>query len=116
MKHNILLICSASLAILAGCTERFEILNTNPNQVTADQMEANNYRVGTKIVSMQSLVIPVQEHMYQFNESLTGGPFAGYIGSTDGLRGSRHSNLRQTGASVRYPNSLLNIIHHIEQL
>lgn len=45
-------------------------------------MEANNYRVGTKIVSMQSLVIPVEEHMYQFNESLTGGPFAGYIGST----------------------------------
>ena len=67
---------------LSSCTERFEILNTNPNQVTADQMEANNYRVGTKVVSMQSLVIPVQEHMYQFNESLTGGPFAGYIGST----------------------------------
>ena len=61
---------------LSSCTERFEILNTNPNQVTADQMEANNYRVGTKVVSMQSLVIPVQEHMYQFNESLTGGPFA----------------------------------------
>ena len=58
------------------------MLNTNPNQVTAEQMEANNYRVGTKIVSMQSLVIPVEEHMYQFNESLTGGPFAGYIGST----------------------------------
>lgn len=65
-----------------SCTGRFEILNTNPNQVTDDQMEVNNYRVGTKIVSMQSLVIPVEEHMYQFNESLTGGPFAGYIGST----------------------------------
>ena len=68
--------------IFAGCTGRFEMMNTNPNQVTAEQMEANNYRVGTKVVSMQSLVIPVEEHMYQFNESLTGGPFAGYIGST----------------------------------
>lgn len=93
MKHaliyNFASINAVTLSLLVGtavflssCTERFEILNTNPNQVTADQMEANNYRVGTKIVSMQSLVIPVQEHMYQFNESLTGGPFAGYIGST----------------------------------
>ena len=87
--HNFAITHTGTLIFLAGiaaflssCTERFEILNTNPNQVTADQMEANNYRVGTKIVSMQSLVIPVQEHMYQFNESLTGGPFAGYIGST----------------------------------
>lgn len=68
--------------LLVSCTERFEYLNTNPNEVTGEQMEANNYRVGTKIVSMQSLVVPVEEHMYQFNESLTGGPFAGYIGST----------------------------------
>ena len=77
---GILLVSIALL--LPSCTSRFELLNTNPNQVTAEQMEANNYRVGTKIVSMQSLVIPVEEHMYQFNESLTGGPFAGYIGST----------------------------------
>ena len=27
-------------------------------------------------------MIPVQEHMYQFNESLSGGPFGGYIGAT----------------------------------
>ena len=73
---------AALTILLPSCTSRFEMLNTNPNQVTAEQMEANNYRVGTKIVSMQSLVIPVEEHMYQFNESLTGGPFAGYIGST----------------------------------
>ena len=83
MIHNYNLILGAAAVILmAGCTARFEELNTNPNQVTAGQMEANNYRVGTKIVSMQSLVIPVEEHMYQFNESLTGGPFAGYVGAT----------------------------------
>lgn len=78
---GILLLISIA-ALIPSCTSRFEKLNTDPNQVTAGQMEANNYRVGTKIVSMQSLVIPVEEHMYQFNESLTGGPFAGYIGST----------------------------------
>ena len=73
---------TALLLTIVGCTDRFERLNTNPNQVTGDQLEAKNYRVGTKVLSLQSLVIPVQEHMYQFNESLTGGPFGGYIGST----------------------------------
>lgn len=83
--NNIIKYLSISVTALlsmTGCTERFEMLNTNPNQVTGSQMEAKNYRVGTKVLALQSLVIPVQEHMYQFNESLTGGPFGGYIGST----------------------------------
>lgn len=80
--RNAALIAATTVIFATACTERFEKLNTDPNQVTSDQMEANNYRVGTKIVTMQSLVIPVEEHMYQFNESLTGCPFAGYIGST----------------------------------
>lgn len=67
---------------LASCTGQFEKYNTNPNQVTDAQMEVKNYRTGTKVLNLQSLVIPVEEHMYQFNESLSGGPFGGYIGST----------------------------------
>lgn len=72
----------ATLCLLSSCTIGFEEMNTNPNQVTGDQMEVNNYRTGSKIRNLQNLVIPVQEHMYQFNESLSGGPFAGYIAST----------------------------------
>ena len=81
---SFLLIVIAGLTgnLLIGCTAHFEDLNTNPNQVTAEQMEVNNYRTGTKVLNLQNLVIPVQEHMYQFNESLSGGPFGGYIGST----------------------------------
>jgi len=71
-----------TLGVTASCTAHFEDLNTNPNQVTADQMEVKNYRTGTKVLNLQNLVIPIQEHMYQFNESLSGGPFGGYIGST----------------------------------
>ncbi len=73
---------AAVTLVLVSCTERFERLNTNPNQVTAGQMEARNYRTGTKVLSLQSLVVPVEEHQYQFIESLSGGPFGGYIGST----------------------------------
>ncbi|MEG2062030.1 MAG: SusD/RagB family nutrient-binding outer membrane lipoprotein, partial [Alistipes sp.] len=77
-----LLLLSVVLLSLTGCTKDFEDMNRNPNQVTDDQMDVMNYKVGTKIRSLQSLVIPVEEHLYQFNESLTGGPFAGYISST----------------------------------
>ncbi len=76
------LLTAVMLIISASCTGRFEYLNTNPNQVSYSQMQANNYIVGTKVVSLQSLVVPVQEHQYQFQESLLGNPFAGYMGST----------------------------------
>lgn len=76
------LIITTVMLLLIGCTGRFERLNTNPNQVTADQMEVMNYRTGTKVTNLQNLVIPVEEHIYQFVESLSGGPYAGYIGST----------------------------------
>lgn len=81
MKYKSIIISILSLLLLS-CTGRFEYLNTNPNQVNQEQMQANNYIVGTKVVALQSLVIPVQEHQYQFQESLMGNPFAGYMGST----------------------------------
>ena len=62
---------SLALFGLAACTGDFEDINRNPNQVTDDQMDALNYKTGTKFKALQSLVIPVQEHMYQFNESLS---------------------------------------------
>lgn len=67
---------------LAGCTNFFEEKNRNPNQVTDEQLDVMNYRVGTKVRALQGLVVPTEEHMYQFIESLYGGPFGGYIGST----------------------------------
>lgn len=67
---------------ITGCTSDFENINRNPNQVTDDQMNSLNYKIGTKVKALESLVIPVQEHMYQFNESLVGGPFGGYFSTT----------------------------------
>lgn len=82
MRYRNILLVIATAAVSFSCEERFEMLNTNPNEVTAEQMETNNYRTGTKVLALQNQVIPVEEHMYQFNEALTGGPFAGYTGST----------------------------------
>lgn len=76
------LLLLAGMLLTAGCTGDFEDLNRNPNQVTDSEMDVMNYKTGTKVKALQSLVVPVQEHMYQFNESLVGGPFGGYIGAT----------------------------------
>ena len=81
MRKN-MIICAVIAPMFLSCTDRFERLNTNPNQVTSGQMEAKNYRTGTKVLALQSLVVPVEEHQYQFIESLSGGPFGGYVGST----------------------------------
>lgn len=77
-----LLLLSVVLLSMTGCLGDFEDMNRNPNQVTDEQMDALNYKIGTKLKTLMSLVVPVQEHMYQFNESLASGPFAGYIGAT----------------------------------
>ena len=60
-KSLLLIIVIAGLTgnLLTACTAHFEDLNTNPNQVTADQMEVKNYRTGTKVLNLQNLVIPI---------------------------------------------------------
>lgn len=85
MKYNNIsniIPCLAVALSMTSCTALFYDINKNPNEVTDSQMQAKNYKTGSNIKALQGLVIPVQEHMYQFNESLTGGPFAGYIGAT----------------------------------
>ena len=79
---NAIAVLSVVLLGLQSCTNFYEDMNRDPNQVTDEQMDVMNYRVGTKIRTLQGLVVPVEEHMYQFNESLSGGPLGGYIGAT----------------------------------
>lgn len=82
MQHMQHLLLSVVLLTFGACTGDFEDINRNPNQVTDEEMDVMNYKVGTKVLALEGLVVPVQEHMYQFNESLSGGPFGGYIGAT----------------------------------
>lgn len=77
-----LLLLSVVLLSISGCTGDFADINRNPNEVTDKEMQANNYKIGTNIKALQALVVPTQEHRYQFVESMVGGPFGGYIGAT----------------------------------
>ena len=106
-KNLLLLSVIAGLTghLLTGCTARYEKLNTNPNQVTAEQMEVKNYRTGTKVTNLQNLVVPVEEHIYQFVESLSGGPYAGYIGSTVNTWLDRFETFNETPDWRKWPFS-----------
>lgn len=86
MKHKCLFLKLFSLALLliAGyaCTDNFDNINKKDYQVDKEELGRERYDVGASLKGLQGLVIPTEEHLYQFVEALVGGPFAGYIGST----------------------------------
>lgn len=71
---------AALCLFLSSCSIFPEGINQDPNEVTDKQMQVKNYKIGANILALEGLVVPIEEHMYQFIESLSGGPFAGYIG------------------------------------
>ena len=79
----VLLAVAAYAAV--GCTGEFAEINRNPNEVTEEEIQRENYKTGANIKGLLSLVVPVEEHIYQFNELLVGGSYAGYVeGTLDG--------------------------------
>ena len=75
-------IFSVTLIALSACTGKFEEINKNPYDVTAEQMKRDGYNVGASLIGLQSFVIPVNLHLNQFQECLAGCAFAGYMAST----------------------------------
>lgn len=65
-----------------GCLDNFEEYNRNANEATDDDLKGDNYLVGSKLTALQNLVIPSEEHLYQFQEVLAGDSYGGYAEST----------------------------------
>ena len=83
MKKTILYFLTLLAAgMLAGCLDNFDEYNRNPNETTDDELNNDNYLVGSKITGMQNNVVPTEEHLYQFSEILVGDAHAHYGGST----------------------------------
>ena len=85
MTRNQSLLFTISLVNLiafSACTGNFEDINKNPYHVTAEQMKRDGYNVGASLIGLQSFVIPVNLHLNQFQEVLSGAAFAGYMAST----------------------------------
>lgn len=80
---SILKMLSLVLLLVYGtaCTGNFDKINSKDYQVTKEEQERENYNLGSTLRGLQGLVVPTQEHSYQFIEALAGGPFAGYFGA-----------------------------------
>lgn len=80
---SILKMFTLALLLVSGtaCTDNFDKINSKDYQVTKQEQERENYNLGTTLRGLQGLVIPTQEHSYQFIEALAAGPFAGYFGA-----------------------------------
>lgn len=81
---SIIKLFSLTLLLLSGtaCTDNFDKINRKDYQVDKEELGREGYNVGASLKGLQGLVIPTEEHLYQFVEALGAGAFAGYIGCT----------------------------------
>ncbi len=72
------------LAALAGtaCTANYLDINTNPYEVSRDQMEADGYGLGAALNGMASVVISTDRNTAQMTDNLLGCTQGGYFGDT----------------------------------
>ena len=80
--HKITTVLITLALALVSCTDNFDKLNRKPYQVDNEELQREGYIIGSTLKGMQGLVVPTQEHLYQFIEALAAGPFAGYFGAT----------------------------------
>lgn len=89
--------------VLVSCTDGFQALNTNPNNVTDDMLDYDNLRTGAAITTMQLDAIPSSDagaNAYQRAQNLIGDIFSGYmsaIGQWNGSSNNSTYNLRFGG-------------------
>lgn len=73
---------SVAIAGLSACTGNFLELNTNPYEVSKDEMATDGYNVGAAISAMCGTVISTDVNTAQFTDCLLGGPMGGYYSTT----------------------------------
>ena len=77
IKH--ILLGGIITTLLTSCTGNYLDYNTNPYEVTKDEMGRDGYNLSAALIGMESYVVPVEEHLNQFTECLLGGPWGGYF-------------------------------------
>ncbi len=102
-KFICLIIFGLSLSI--SCTDDFQKLNSNPDNVSDEMLDFDNLRTGAAITTMQLDMIPTSDggaNAYQRAQSLVGDIFSGYmsaIGQWNGSSNNSTYNLRFGGWS-----------------
>lgn len=84
IHRSITKIALSLLAIVSvGCTRYYEEINTNPYEVTKDEVERDDYNISASLVSMQGWVVPTSVNTFQFTDCLFGGSYGGYIADSN---------------------------------
>lgn len=99
MKESIIKIalCGGILvSSLSSCTDNYMDYNTNPYEVTQDEMNRDAYLTRSALTGMQGYVIPTDVNLSQFLEALMGGPYGGYLAESNSGFNNRFSNYNQS--------------------
>lgn len=77
MKRYIIL--TAIILASASCTALYQDYNTNPYEVTGNQMQRDGYEVRSFLTAMQNWVIPTDVNQCQFTDALLGCVYGCYF-------------------------------------
>ena len=120
MKTIEKILASSLLAVIvvSSCTNNYLEYNTNPYEVTVDQMSRDAYLTRSALTGMQGYVIPTDVNLNQFLEHLLGGPYGGYISESNQGFTNRFSNfnMSQDWLSKMYKDIIPNIYANYAQL
>lgn len=84
MKRKIMKTGMALMAVLGvGCTANYLDINTNPYEVSKDQMNVDGYAVGAAMKALCSAVISTDVNTAQLTDCLLGGPMGGYYATSN---------------------------------
>lgn len=71
-----------SLAAVSACTGEFLKINSNPYEVSEDDMKADDYVIASVLSKLASSVVSTDINTCQFTDCLLGGPMGGYYSTT----------------------------------
>ena len=98
-----LLIATGFVTVATSCLDNFEEYNHNPNETTDEELQRDNYNVGSKLLQLQNEVVPTEEHLYQFTEILAGDAFGGYAESTSDSWETKYSTFNPSADWLKAP-------------
>lgn len=93
----------AVVSCLQSCLDNFEEYNRNQVEATDEELERDNYLVGSKITKLENMVIPTEEHLNQFAEILAGMSFGGYAEATVDSWETKFSTFNPTADWLKAP-------------
>ncbi len=76
---------AVSMILLPGCTGNYLEYNTNPFEVSKEQMLTDGYAIGAALSALCGTVISTDVNTAQFTDCLLGGPMGGYYSTTGGF-------------------------------